>query len=56
MISSKLELEKALSYEYRLYFGSDDIFRYWKLRLLRDRLFDLDFYQGFEIPRIPCEY
>lgn len=37
MISSKLELEKALSYEYRLYFGSDDIFRYWKLRLLRDQ-------------------
>ena len=37
MISSKLELEKALSYQYRLYFGSDDIFRYWKLRLLRDQ-------------------
>lgn len=37
MIGSRLELKQALSYEYRLYFGSDDISRYWKLRILRDQ-------------------
>lgn len=44
MISSKLELEKALSYEYRLYFGSDDISRYWKFRILRDQDYSQNLY------------